>query len=600
MKKIKVFISSVMDELREEREATKEAILELLGEPYSHLLGDEIVFEPMKFEDLGARGEAPREMSITKIQEADVYLCIIGKKYGKIKESGLSATHEEYQAAREKWQKRGMHKDFEILVYLLEINERKEIRDKKANDLVKEIEKEHKYCSFKNVHDLKDKIKKDLLRLAIEYKKPWSSEFTSIFREKLDACEKFLIKENSFAANQVIDDMIALIKEQIEKWNVKNVEHATKELLLGLYKYDVDLFLVYHDLFKVAYVQRKHLIGKMIEAFSEIVMKTWITDYDITRIEKCCDVILKLGLEFLDVDLSVSEDCATAIDNFAGDIFEKEVLGRLIILGAAIDMRKSKSREILSLANEVINNIGVDDTYAWDAEYFRYLINSLNYAESICEKYNVDLSNFKKALYRVIKNNQKELIDDFVNSLKKREEDSDIDFDAEYLSKIIAAYLKFMPDTPKYLIGRIKRTRNKKLMKIFSEIVDRRAFLKKIFKGEKIMIMEFKELGKFLEENTDVDDLGVGITLYGPSWVEFCYKLNEEDKEELGKIAKKYDLVSDPEFEVDEKTVNFLVDIFFTKRGKHDLSHLIQFLKEVDNKFKIKTFVTGVEFKLGK
>src|SRR5690606_18137845 len=44
----------------------------------------------------------PQQACLAAVRESDVVLLLIGKRYGYVQPSGLSATHEEYQEARER------------------------------------------------------------------------------------------------------------------------------------------------------------------------------------------------------------------------------------------------------------------------------------------------------------------------------------------------------------------------------------------------------------------------------------------------------------------------------------------------------------------
>ncbi len=92
MKKYKVFISSVQKELFEEREAL-----------YQYFTTDSLLslfFEPFLFEKIAAAGNNPQKTYTSELLISDIYLGIIGVEYGYIQASGLSATEEEYDAAK--------------------------------------------------------------------------------------------------------------------------------------------------------------------------------------------------------------------------------------------------------------------------------------------------------------------------------------------------------------------------------------------------------------------------------------------------------------------------------------------------------------------
>ena len=151
MGKYRVFISSEMDELKEERHVAQSAIEELSRSPYN------LHFEPVMFEHFGARTQSVKEVYKEKVRMCDIYLGIIGKKYGTIiDESGLSGTYEEYRTAYIAHNK--------MLIYVLDIDERKDVREERVKEFIEEVEERQTYQKFENKDQLKDFIKRDLFK----------------------------------------------------------------------------------------------------------------------------------------------------------------------------------------------------------------------------------------------------------------------------------------------------------------------------------------------------------------------------------------------------------------------------------------------------
>lgn len=85
---MKVFISSVRRGLEAERDCLPGLILA-------------IGHEPLRFEDFGSLPVPSREACLRGVQAADVYVLLAGPTYGDPwPDTGLSATHEEYNTAR--------------------------------------------------------------------------------------------------------------------------------------------------------------------------------------------------------------------------------------------------------------------------------------------------------------------------------------------------------------------------------------------------------------------------------------------------------------------------------------------------------------------
>ena len=91
MPKYKVFISSVQSEFSQERQIIFDFIRndELMGQ----------YFEPFIFEQIAAQDANPRQLYLDEASSCQVYLLLIGKRYGNVLPDGISPTEKEYQAA---------------------------------------------------------------------------------------------------------------------------------------------------------------------------------------------------------------------------------------------------------------------------------------------------------------------------------------------------------------------------------------------------------------------------------------------------------------------------------------------------------------------
>ena len=86
---MKVFISSLIGEYEQFREAVAEAI-ETLG----HTV--------LRAEDFPASPATAQQACLGAVRDSDVVVLLLGERYGAPQPSGLSATHEEYREARER------------------------------------------------------------------------------------------------------------------------------------------------------------------------------------------------------------------------------------------------------------------------------------------------------------------------------------------------------------------------------------------------------------------------------------------------------------------------------------------------------------------
>jgi hypothetical protein len=88
MLKYKVFISSVQSEFAQERQRI-----------FDFIHTDELMsqyFEPFIFEQIAAQDTNPRQLYLDEASSCQVYLLLIGKKYGNILPEGICPTEKEY------------------------------------------------------------------------------------------------------------------------------------------------------------------------------------------------------------------------------------------------------------------------------------------------------------------------------------------------------------------------------------------------------------------------------------------------------------------------------------------------------------------------
>lgn len=453
------------------------------------------------------------------------------------------------------------------------------------------------------------KIKKVGVKESLEKKGVPSEKFPDIFTKKLDEIVKSLEKdEYDPDLNEKIDELIMLLKGQIEKWDIPAVTFGTKELFLKLYKFSEEgkglnnLYNIYKDLFRLAYSQRGHILGNMIGVFYSIWLKTWTSDYDIEKAEKCCDILLRLGLDFLDIDLTVAKDCLNMVDNAAEDMFEPEILSREILFGAVVEKRKDESNEMREFFETIIDYIRCDDIDSHDDKIYDYLISSIEYAERIQDDYEIDIKSFKErhllGMIEEIKNGQvKSFVDSLKRSFYEKEKinDFNVQFRGELLEMIILAYGNFYPKIHKEILGGVAEKSDPKVLELFNRVIDDNNYLKHIFKGEE-MITTIDEFIRFIERNSHFEESKVGIGFEGFIYIHFKYPLNDDEKRELESLVSKYG-IPDLEFEMDKEQMSFVIDHLVYGEGKEGVKKLIQFLKELDGKVQVTKISTEVEFK---
>ncbi|MES9830281.1 MAG: DUF4062 domain-containing protein [Candidatus Thiodiazotropha sp.] len=82
-----VFISSVIGGFEQHRQAAKEAV-ELMDH------------KPIMSEYLGARPYSSGVACINEVEQSDIYVLLLGSKYGSETDEGISVTHAEFRAAQ--------------------------------------------------------------------------------------------------------------------------------------------------------------------------------------------------------------------------------------------------------------------------------------------------------------------------------------------------------------------------------------------------------------------------------------------------------------------------------------------------------------------
>src|SRR5271163_4613942 len=79
----RAFVSSVMTELAEERRAVAAGVRA-------------VGLRPVMFEEFGGRDADPESAYLSEVEGSDIYIGILGKRYGKPLKTRFSATHTEY------------------------------------------------------------------------------------------------------------------------------------------------------------------------------------------------------------------------------------------------------------------------------------------------------------------------------------------------------------------------------------------------------------------------------------------------------------------------------------------------------------------------
>jgi hypothetical protein len=186
----RVFISSRLEELKEERVKVEEAVKELGNN------GD-ISYETWSWETASKErpsGYTPDEVQSKELKNSDVYLLILGAEYGP--EEGISSTHKEYEEAPFESDKAC------ILVYVKNDENTVKKREERLKKWLERIARQVTYKGFESTEELKADVKERLKDL-------WDKKFKGKGEgfEKIGIPEKFK-GENVLGKERVVEPEI--------------------------------------------------------------------------------------------------------------------------------------------------------------------------------------------------------------------------------------------------------------------------------------------------------------------------------------------------------------------------------------------------------
>ena len=144
-----VFLSSEMGGLRDERRAIADALREL-------------GFSVVMFEDFGGRDDDAETAYLDGVARSDIYIGLVGRRYGTMLRSGRSPTHEEYREAR----RRGLR----IAVWVAADGS---ARQGDARDYVTEVRVFHTTGSWNRSSELVASVVARMREMAAEQDSPW-------------------------------------------------------------------------------------------------------------------------------------------------------------------------------------------------------------------------------------------------------------------------------------------------------------------------------------------------------------------------------------------------------------------------------------------
>lgn len=141
MAKYKIFISANQRELRNERFAIKEVI--------NNNTTLRNFFDVFLFEDMPARGKSPVAAYLRHVETSDIYICIVGNKYGIKDKDGMSATEREFRRFLK------VKPSGEVLAFVKGDSRIDIKREKDTQRFMKTIKDSFIYKRFENIDEFK-------------------------------------------------------------------------------------------------------------------------------------------------------------------------------------------------------------------------------------------------------------------------------------------------------------------------------------------------------------------------------------------------------------------------------------------------------------
>ncbi len=151
-----VFVSGVIGGMEAERKAAAEAILRLDA-------------RAVLFEEFGGMDDDAEDAYLANVAASDIYLGVLGRRYGKPLKSGYSATHAEYNEA--------VRRGLRISVWAPDDG-----LDGPQRDFLEAIRVFHTTGSYTSPQDLAARVERRLRTMASESLSPWVKIGNTIFR----------------------------------------------------------------------------------------------------------------------------------------------------------------------------------------------------------------------------------------------------------------------------------------------------------------------------------------------------------------------------------------------------------------------------------
>jgi hypothetical protein len=188
----RAFISSVMTELAQERQAVAAGVRG-------------VGLRAVLFEEFGGRDADPEEAYLAEVEGSDIYIGILGRRYGKPLKTRFSATHAEY-----------LHAEKHALRMAVWTSAATD-REGHEQSFLDEVRTFHVVPAFRTVADLQRQVEDRMRAIAAEDLAPWCKLGKAVFR----AMEVEDRGEVINVTARVKDNTVAQALEEArgDKWN---------------------------------------------------------------------------------------------------------------------------------------------------------------------------------------------------------------------------------------------------------------------------------------------------------------------------------------------------------------------------------------------
>lgn len=213
--KYKLFVSANQKELHDERFAVKEVISE-----NETLRG---FFDVFLFEDLPAKGKTAESTYLKHVAASDIYLCIIGQKYGDKGKDGLSATEREFQVFQK------AKPGGEIITFIKGNTAQDKKRDSAAQNFLKTIKTSFVYKRFSNTDALKTQVLNSLISFLDDKGEFAKGPFDKAVRKDVgyEAIDERAAKD--FLQNRAIKLKVAVPRISVKNFLANTLKVLKKE-----------------------------------------------------------------------------------------------------------------------------------------------------------------------------------------------------------------------------------------------------------------------------------------------------------------------------------------------------------------------------------